>query len=138
METAEAHGVLTRVAGATAARVASFNGAPRAIDAGIRTATLLHPWNREICETEDVICAPDWPELARRLQAPLLSTDARLGTTSPLVEVLVAPDETPTSGSATAGRPAARAVSRMARASTGSPSAAYAKKRRPKGAGRRG
>jgi hypothetical protein len=43
---------------------------PRA-EAGIRTATLLHPWNREMCETEDVICAEDWPELARRLEPVL-------------------------------------------------------------------
>jgi uncharacterized protein len=39
--------------------------------AGITTATLLHPWNRELVETEDVIAAHDWPELARRLE-PLL------------------------------------------------------------------
>ena len=42
-----------------------------AIDAGIRAATLLHPWNRDICEEEDIVCAEDWPQLARRL-APLL------------------------------------------------------------------
>ena len=47
----------------------------RALDAGITAATLLHPWNRELCETEDVICAPDWPELAQRL-APVLSEAA--------------------------------------------------------------
>ena len=44
----------------------------RAIDAGITAATLLHPWNRELCETDDVICAEDWPGLARRLE-PVLS-----------------------------------------------------------------
>ena len=37
----------------------------RALDAGITAATLLHPWNRELCETEDVICArglaASWP-----------------------------------------------------------------------------
>jgi uncharacterized protein len=42
-----------------------------AVEAGIAVATILHPWNREVCETEDVICAEDWPELARRL-APML------------------------------------------------------------------
>ncbi len=42
-----------------------------AVDAGIAAATISHPWNREICEEEDIVCAPDWPELARRL-APLL------------------------------------------------------------------
>jgi uncharacterized protein len=43
----------------------------RAIDAGIAVATIEHPWNRELCETEDVICGADWEELARNLQ-PLL------------------------------------------------------------------
>jgi len=43
-----------------------------AIDAGIAAATLLHPWNRELCETEDVICGEDWPELAHNLE-PVLS-----------------------------------------------------------------
>ena len=43
----------------------------RALDAGIRAATILHPWNRELCETEDVICAEDWPELGRRLEPVL-------------------------------------------------------------------
>jgi len=38
-----------------------------AIDAGIVAATLLHPWNRELCETEDVICGQDWDELAGKL-----------------------------------------------------------------------
>ena len=28
----------------------------RALDAGMVAATILHPWNRELCETEDVIC----------------------------------------------------------------------------------
>jgi uncharacterized HAD superfamily protein len=42
-----------------------------AIDAGITAATLLHPWNRELCETEDVVCGEDWPELARNLEAVL-------------------------------------------------------------------
>ena len=42
-----------------------------AIDAGITGATLLHPWNRELCETEDVVCGEDWPELARNLQPVL-------------------------------------------------------------------
>jgi uncharacterized protein len=43
----------------------------RAIDAGITAATLLHPWNRELCETEDVICAEDWDGLAKRLEPVL-------------------------------------------------------------------
>jgi hypothetical protein len=44
----------------------------RALDAGIVAATLLHPWNRELCETEDVICGADWNDLARNL-APVLT-----------------------------------------------------------------
>jgi beta-phosphoglucomutase-like phosphatase (HAD superfamily) len=43
----------------------------RALDAGMAAATLAHPWNREICEEEDIVCAPDWPALRERL-APLL------------------------------------------------------------------
>ena len=42
-----------------------------AIDAGIGAATLVHPWNRELCETEDVICGDDWDELAARLERML-------------------------------------------------------------------
>jgi uncharacterized protein len=42
-----------------------------AVDHGIRAATILHPWNRELCETEDIVCAEDWPALAAKL-APLL------------------------------------------------------------------
>ena len=44
----------------------------RALEAGITAATLLHPWNRDLCQTEEVICAPDWPALAERL-APVLA-----------------------------------------------------------------
>ncbi len=43
----------------------------RAAGAGITPATILHPWNRELCETEDVIAASDWPELARKLETVL-------------------------------------------------------------------
>ena len=31
-----------------------------------------HPWNADVCETEEVICAPDWPGLEARL-APVLA-----------------------------------------------------------------
>ena len=41
------------------------------VDAGIIAATLLHPWNRELCATEDVVCGEDWPELARNLDEVL-------------------------------------------------------------------
>jgi uncharacterized HAD superfamily protein len=42
-----------------------------AIDHGIRGATILHPWNAELVETEDVIAAADWPHLARELESVL-------------------------------------------------------------------
>jgi hypothetical protein len=46
----------------------------RAIDEGIVAATLLHPWNRELCEDEDVVCAGDWRGLALAL-GPVLADD---------------------------------------------------------------
>jgi uncharacterized protein len=46
-----------------------------AIERGIATATILHPWNAELCEVEDVIGAQDWPELAQ-LMAPILTVPA--------------------------------------------------------------
>jgi uncharacterized HAD superfamily protein len=42
-----------------------------AADAGITAATILHPWNRDLCEEEDIVSAPDWPTLARRLETLL-------------------------------------------------------------------
>jgi hypothetical protein len=42
-----------------------------AIERGIATATILHPWNGDLCEVEDVLAARDWPELAQLL-APVL------------------------------------------------------------------
>jgi uncharacterized protein len=48
----------------------------RAVDAGIAVATIVHPWNRDVCEDEDVYCGADWAEL-RLVLAPVLedSTD---------------------------------------------------------------
>jgi hypothetical protein len=46
-----------------------------AIERDIAAATILHPWNVELCEEEDVIAADDWPELDRLL-APVLSAPA--------------------------------------------------------------
>lgn len=43
----------------------------RAQERGIVPATLLHPWNRELCEDEDILCAEGWPELAERLDPVL-------------------------------------------------------------------
>ncbi len=42
----------------------------RAIDEGMVAATLLHPWNRDLCEEEvEVVSAEDWPGLAAALEA---------------------------------------------------------------------
>jgi uncharacterized protein len=40
----------------------------RALEAGMVAATIAHPWNREVCEEEDVVCAHDWPGLAAALE----------------------------------------------------------------------
>ncbi len=47
-----------------------------AVDAGLRAATIGHPWNADICEEEDIVCAEDWPSLARALE-PLLQGSLR-------------------------------------------------------------
>lgn len=47
----------------------------QALDRGIRAATLVHPWNQDVCDTEDVVSARDWPGLATELE-PVLSGDA--------------------------------------------------------------
>ena len=46
----------------------------RAAQGGILAATLVHPWNRDLCEVEPVISARDWPELERLLR-PVLGFD---------------------------------------------------------------
>ncbi len=43
----------------------------RAIEHGMLVATIAHPWNRDVCEEEEVVSAADWRELAARLD-PLL------------------------------------------------------------------
>lgn len=48
----------------------------RAQERGIVPATILHPWNRELCEEEGVIAAEDWTQLARRLE-PVLARPPR-------------------------------------------------------------
>jgi uncharacterized protein len=42
--------------------------------AGILAATLRHPWNEDVCDAGQIICAADWQELARAVE-PLLSDD---------------------------------------------------------------
>ncbi len=48
----------------------------RALDEGIVAATIVHPWNEDLCETEDVVCGADWAELARRLEPVLAAGQA--------------------------------------------------------------
>jgi len=47
-----------------------------ALERGMLAATLEHPWNRDVRETEDVLSAADWPALAERL-APVLAPCGR-------------------------------------------------------------
>jgi uncharacterized protein len=42
-----------------------------AIEHGILVATIEHPWNRDLCEEEDILGAADWFELARLLEPVL-------------------------------------------------------------------
>jgi uncharacterized protein len=46
-----------------------------ALAQGLVAATISHPWNRDVCEEEDVLCASDWNELNQLLE-PLLGTEA--------------------------------------------------------------
>ena len=39
----------------------------RAMEHGITPATIVHPWNRDLVEEEDVVAADDWPDLERKL-----------------------------------------------------------------------
>ena len=55
----------------------------RALEGGMLAATIAHPWNRELCETEDVICAPDWPTLATRLEGVLGTAASLAGVSNP-------------------------------------------------------
>ena len=49
-----------------------------ALEHGIAAATLVHPWNEEVCDEEDVICARDWHQLAQLL-APVLGAPVAAG-----------------------------------------------------------
>ena len=42
-----------------------------AAEVGITPATIMHPWNRDLCEEEDIVCASDWPTLAQKLEPVL-------------------------------------------------------------------
>jgi uncharacterized HAD superfamily protein len=49
-----------------------------AIEHGITVATIAHPWNWDVCEEEDVLCARDWFELERLLAGVIASPSASL------------------------------------------------------------
>jgi uncharacterized HAD superfamily protein len=48
----------------------------RAQEAGIIPATIVHPWNRELVEDEDIVGAEDWPALERALE-PVIESGRR-------------------------------------------------------------
>jgi hypothetical protein len=48
-----------------------------ALERGMAVATIRHPWNADVCETEDIVCAHDWAELTRKLR-PLLAQKTRV------------------------------------------------------------
>ncbi len=52
-----------------------LNLLPRSSTASL-AATIEHPWNRDVCEEEDILSAGDWHELARLLE-PVLAARAR-------------------------------------------------------------
>ncbi|HEY7933704.1 MAG TPA: hypothetical protein VID48_07760 [Solirubrobacteraceae bacterium] len=39
-----------------------------AVAHGMRAATIIHPWNRELCEEGDILCAEDWTGLEALLE----------------------------------------------------------------------
>jgi hypothetical protein len=49
----------------------------RALEQDIVAATIVHPWNEDVCEEEPVIAARDWPQLARKLE-PVLACARRV------------------------------------------------------------
>lgn len=49
----------------------------RALDAGMLAAALRHPWNEDVCDAGRVVCAADWPQLARALSPRLAEVRER-------------------------------------------------------------
>jgi uncharacterized protein len=49
-----------------------------ALEHRIAAATILHPWNAELCEVEDVLGAHDWLELAQLLEPILRAPSSTL------------------------------------------------------------
>jgi uncharacterized HAD superfamily protein len=42
-----------------------------ALEHGILAATIEHPWNRDVCEEEEILCASNWIELGALLEPAL-------------------------------------------------------------------
>ena len=47
-----------------------------ALEHGILAATIEHPWNRDVCEEEEILCASNWIELGALLE-PVLGIQVR-------------------------------------------------------------
>ena len=47
-----------------------------ALERGIAAATIRHPWNEDVCDTEDVVCGTSWADLAEALE-PVLARGGR-------------------------------------------------------------
>ena len=47
-----------------------------ALERGILAATIEHPWNRDVCEEEEILCASNWIELGALLE-PVLGMQVR-------------------------------------------------------------
>lgn len=50
-----------------------------ALGEGIVVATIGHPWNRDLCEEEDILCARDWTELEQLLEPLLVRQGMEVG-----------------------------------------------------------
>jgi uncharacterized protein len=50
-----------------------------ALEEGILAATIGHPWNRDVCEEEDIVCARDWTELEQLLEPLLVRQGMEVG-----------------------------------------------------------
>jgi uncharacterized HAD superfamily protein len=50
-----------------------------ALERGIAAATIEHPWNRDLCEEEDVLSARDWNQLKQLLEPVLARQGMEVG-----------------------------------------------------------
>jgi len=52
-----------------------------AIEHGMLAATITHPWNRDVCDEEDIVSAADWHELVRLLEPVIAGRQRSLART---------------------------------------------------------